>query len=643
MEQLFHFHTGTDSVIKVNGNPFDCSILLKNMYNVESVSLESVEMAHGFYNIRSPINTFTVDGISYSVPEGNYTIDTLLAAMSSSSGYVFEKDGDRINEYKSVAPPLVTYGFNTAYAAPYQTISDGGLTVTGSQIMSVNRAEPTMLSLYAIQTQKVMFSVKAGYVPNLPEFTCVGLASNVFINAGFTTTYLGGGDGLSSVAFWEDGAYYSAAGLQGQGFTSGFTTGDIIDLAIDTRDYSIQFRVNGGSWTLPQDISFMSGQGPFYFGVSVYAENGANGSMTLQTTAMYRPPAGYRFISPIVQTKVQWDPAFAAPHQYLTNSNEILTAFSNIYESLVHPSMITNYPINDGSKLMFSIKMNTINEFSYKNDLGIGNNDFKNHDCRIWVPEDNPSNCAVITQFSGQFYNLNVDGAPTGLPIPGWKYGDIVDTCVDTINYLIWWRVNGGPWTSDSGGISYPDNAGPTWTGPGDPANAGGGAYFAYLNAAPPYYLVICLGPNCSATLLDTANYSVPAGFTFIPAFPPGILTVTPNSLLNLLGYSLGNPSGTSTQSYSFPFDKYLNIWMENIGTSSNENQKITYKVPISSSKTFWTNNSFNKQLIFNQNSQFPLNRLNVQVLDQFGNKIDNNFLDWSFTLKVRGHRYHHQ
>jgi hypothetical protein len=412
MEQLFHFHTGADGVVKVNGNPFDCSILLKNMYTVEAVSLETVEMAHGFYNIRSPFDTFTVDGTSYSIPDGNYTIDTLLTAMSSASGYTFEKVGDRINEYHSP-----TDSFNTVFAAPYQTVSNNGLTVTALPSMWASGSEPTMLTLHAIPSgSAVMFSVKAGYVPNLTEFTCVGLASNAFINAGSTQAYLGG-DNSSSVAFWEDGAYYSISSAQG--YIPGFTTGDIIDLAIDTYNFLIQFRVNGGSWTYQQDISFMNGQGPLYFGVCVYGDSGGAGSMTLQTSAIYPPPSGYNFI----------------------------------------------------------------------------------------------------------------------------------------------------------------------------------------------------------------------------PALLPGILTVTQNSLLNLLGYSIGNPSGTSTKSYSFPFDKYITIWMENIGTSSNENQKITYKVPISSAKTFWSNNSFNNQIVRNQNSQFPLNRLNIQVLDQFGTKINNNFVDWSFTLKVRGHR----
>jgi len=636
MEQLFHFHTGADGVIKVNGNPFDCSILLKNMYTVEEVGLETVEMAHGFYNIRSPFDTFTVDGSSYSIPAGNYTIDTLLAAMSTASGYTFEKVGDRIiNEY---ATETVIYGFNTDFAAPYQTVSNNGLTVTALPSMWLGQQEPTMLSLYKIPPGvQVMFSVKAGYVPNIQGFTCVGLASNAFIAAGYTTTYLSGGDGTNSVAFFEDGSYLSSAGNQNPGFTSGFTTGDIIDLMLETTYFNIKMRVNGGPWSNKQNFSFMQNQEPYYFGVCVYGDDGGAGSMTLQTTALYPPPSGYNFVSPLLDT-IKWDSIMLTPDYYLTNSDKTVNATS----ILPPTSMITNYPISDGSKVMFSLNMNSNAESNY-NFLGIGNLNFKQYDSKNVPINIVSSNCVSIFQHDGTFNNIYVSGEPLGNS-PGWNSGDTVDVCIDTNNYLLWYRSNGGPWSADNSGASYPNNAGPTWNGPGNPAVGGGGAYLAYLNTAPPYYLGITIDFSSSATIQTTALYPPPTGFTFIPQPPAqGILTVTPNSLLNLLGYSIGHPSGTSTNSYSFPFDKYITIWMENIGTSSNENQKITYKVPISSAKTFWSNNSFNKQIVMNQNSQFPLNRLNIQVLDQFGNKMNNNLVDWSFTLKVKGRRCHPQ
>jgi hypothetical protein len=78
---------GMPVVSKLNGNPFLTSILLGNKHrNVETVELKSLEMPIGFYNIRSPYNTFVVNGTTYTVPPGNYTITTLLAAMTTAAG-----------------------------------------------------------------------------------------------------------------------------------------------------------------------------------------------------------------------------------------------------------------------------------------------------------------------------------------------------------------------------------------------------------------------------------------------------------------------------------------------------------------------------------------------------------------------------
>jgi hypothetical protein len=111
------------------------------------------------------------------------------------------------------------------------------------------------------------------------------------------------------------------------------------------------------------------------------------------------------------------------------------------------------------------------------------------------------------------------------------------------------------------------------------------------------------------------------------------------NSLLNLLGFVDGQPISGSTAAaqnrYVFPFDDYVNIWIENIGPSSQEPQQITYKIPIKPGTTYWTNNNVNDQIVINQNSEFPFSRMNISVRDRFGNPLNNNGRDWSFTIKV--------
>ena len=118
----------------------------------------------------------------------------------------------------------------------------------------------------------------------------------------------------------------------------------------------------------------------------------------------------------------------------------------------------------------------------------------------------------------------------------------------------------------------------------------------------------------------------------------PYFMNAPANSLLNLLGFVNQQPVSASTPAqnlYVFPFDDYLNVWIENIGPSSQEPQQITYKIPIKPGTTYWTNNDVNDQIVINQNYNFPMSRINISVLDRFGNPLNNNGRDWSFSIKV--------
>ena len=150
------------------------------------------------------------------------------------------------------------------------------------------------------------------------------------------------------------------------------------------------------------------------------------------------------------------------------------------------------------------------------------------------------------------------------------------------------------------------------------------------------------------------SNLNALSSNTFAIQFPTNQIQITgsattvsapPNSLLNLLGFTDGQlfsaGNVTATNSFIFPFDRYVSIWIENIGPSSEEPQKITYKVPLNyavkyDTTVYWTRNSVNDQIIFNQNRQFPLRRLNINVYDQFGNQLDNHGVDWSFSIRIR-------
>jgi hypothetical protein len=94
----------------------------------------------------------------------------------------------------------------------------------------------------------------------------------------------------------------------------------------------------------------------------------------------------------------------------------------------------------------------------------------------------------------------------------------------------------------------------------------------------------------------------------------------------------------TATNSYIINFDTYLNIWIENLGQSSLEPSQITFKLPLnvnSGGILQWTELSQFTQKVIVTDRGVRLDRLNITVLDRYGNIINNNGIDWSFTLEI--------
>jgi hypothetical protein len=132
--------------------------------------------------------------------------------------------------------------------------------------------------------------------------------------------------------------------------------------------------------------------------------------------------------------------------------------------------------------------------------------------------------------------------------------------------------------------------------------------------------------------------------FLFVPfsgsATITTLTTVNP-TLTTLLGFVSGQ-SGTSISarsSYIINFDTYVDIYIRNFTTSSTENQLVTYKIPVdvaSGQILHWSENSRDTQVIPIRYSVETIDRFIIQVYDRFGNIIDNNGIDWSFTLQIK-------
>jgi hypothetical protein len=127
---------------------------------------------------------------------------------------------------------------------------------------------------------------------------------------------------------------------------------------------------------------------------------------------------------------------------------------------------------------------------------------------------------------------------------------------------------------------------------------------------------------------------------TFTSSSGVPILSVTQPSLLYFLGFTdlQQGVSITATYSYIVNWDTYLNIWIENLGQSSLEPAQITYKVPLSVGSAGvqqYSEAATHVQKLDVTDRGVRLDRLNIEIQDRFGNILNNNGIDWSFTLEI--------
>lgn len=83
MNTSYEIHV--DTVNKTGGDPFQCSVYLSNTHrNVRSISLKNVQLPIGFYNIRAPYNTITINGTVYTLTPGYYAnVSAFISAINT--------------------------------------------------------------------------------------------------------------------------------------------------------------------------------------------------------------------------------------------------------------------------------------------------------------------------------------------------------------------------------------------------------------------------------------------------------------------------------------------------------------------------------------------------------------------------------
>ena len=80
---------GQPVIIKTNGNPFDVTVRFQKPHDgITKIALKNAQIPVGFYNIREPYNTITIDSTTYTIPAGSYDISWLLSVLNTTTSGV---------------------------------------------------------------------------------------------------------------------------------------------------------------------------------------------------------------------------------------------------------------------------------------------------------------------------------------------------------------------------------------------------------------------------------------------------------------------------------------------------------------------------------------------------------------------------
>ena len=154
------------------------------------------------------------------------------------------------------------------------------------------------------------------------------------------------------------------------------------------------------------------------------------------------------------------------------------------------------------------------------------------------------------------------------------------------------------------------------------------------LGESPPVFSVNPLNTNriiMTQTLLGT-NMTL-NGTGFLPSYFLGYN--------NDVGVKVGNVVTTNFSNvYNLNFDNYLNMSFTNLPLNTTTNSLIacSFKIPLNSTQNIVyfnsENSSFTQDITFND-IYYTINKIDVVISDRYGNSINSNGLDYSFSLGI--------
>ncbi len=175
MNTVYQLHI--DTINKTGGDPFQCSVQLSNTHrNVRSIKLKSVQLPIGFYNVRAPSNTITIDDVSYGLVPGYYanvtSLVTSLNTVTSGVGtFSYSATSGKITYAHDSGSATITTSSPYLWSGP-----TGGV----QNVTSINLVPPSLGSLLGFSNAQSGTSIIATngaivnsdiyiklYIPNL--------------------------------------------------------------------------------------------------------------------------------------------------------------------------------------------------------------------------------------------------------------------------------------------------------------------------------------------------------------------------------------------------------------------------------------------------------------------------------------------
>ena len=163
----------------------------------------------------------------------------------------------------------------------------------------------------------------------------------------------------------------------------------------------------------------------------------------------------------------------------------------------------------------------------------------------------------------------------------------------------------------------------------------------SYINSQIP----TISGVTIVFSVSSTNNYQIIATTTGLTAFSLANYNDKTQFLKNILGYNgtetlAGGGILTAANFYNLNLDNFITMYLSNIPHQST-NQNLTFssfKVPlnaVSNTIYYFGQNGSYTPFINVTDSNFVLEKLNVTVYDRFGNSLNSNGGDFSFSLRI--------